>query len=141
MVEETLKDAPQEGVTRRSVFIAFLCIVGISVAGSVSAFLRYDLIGTGHLPRCALYPVLLLLAVGVLGAGLASGGLGVREGLFVAAPVVQWLYYRPRFTRGLTSADCILATHLGTGMLCLYLAGTSLWLRAGLPENIFLVGG
>jgi len=40
--------------------------MGISIAGSVSAFLRYDLIGTGHLPRCALYPILLLLLLGPL---------------------------------------------------------------------------
>ena len=59
--EEKIGNAADEGTTRRSLFIAFLCIVGISVAGSVSAFLRYDLIGTGHLPRCALYPVLYLL--------------------------------------------------------------------------------
>lgn len=56
---------PRERLTWRSGIILLACVVGISVAGCVSVFLRYDLIGTGHLPRCALYPILLLLFLNV----------------------------------------------------------------------------
>ncbi len=47
-------------VTTKALVVGFLLVVGITVAGCYSAFLRYDLIGTGHLPRCALFPMLLL---------------------------------------------------------------------------------
>ncbi|MFA0740549.1 MAG: hypothetical protein DFNUSKGM_000656, partial [Candidatus Fervidibacter sacchari] len=52
-----------ENVTVKAIVIGFLLVVGITVAGCYSAFLRYDLIGTGHLPRCALFPVMLLALV------------------------------------------------------------------------------
>jgi len=50
-------------LTVKSAVVAFGCIIGSSIAGCYSAFLRYDLIGTGHLPRAALWPVMVLLAV------------------------------------------------------------------------------
>lgn len=74
----------------------------------------------------------------VLVVGLAAGFIGVREGLMLAAPVTQLVFYRPRVRRGLTSPDCIGLTHLGTAQLVLYLVGTAVWLRAGMPENIWL---
>jgi hypothetical protein len=52
-----------ESATIKAIVIGFLLVVGITVAGCYSAFLRYDLIGTGHLPRCALFPVMLLALV------------------------------------------------------------------------------
>ncbi len=81
---------------------------------------------------------LLIVSLLVLAGGLLSGVLGVREGLMMAAPVSQFLFYRPRYRRGLTSRDCIVLTHLGTAQLMIYLVGTSLWARAGLPGNIFV---
>jgi 4-hydroxybenzoate polyprenyltransferase len=81
---------------------------------------------------------LLLLSSGVLLGGILSGSLGAREGLMLAAPLTQLLFYRPRYRRGLTAHDCIVLTHLGTAQLALYLMGTFLWLRAGLPANIHL---
>ncbi len=84
---------------------------------------------------------LLLGSVTFILIGLVTGTLGVREALFVVAPALQFVFYRPRYHRGLTSPDCILLTHLGTAMLVVFLIGASLWLRVGLPENIFLVGG
>src|SRR5690606_26621472 len=75
----------------------------------------------------------------VLAAGLATGAIGLREGLMLAAPPIQLAFYRPRFARGLTTRDCIVLTHLGTGLLLFYLAGTALWRAAGLPENVLLV--
>lgn len=70
--------------------------------------------------------------------GLGAGALGLREALFVGAPVVQFFFYRPRFARGVTSRDCIVLTHLGTVLLLTFLAGTLLWQQAGLPPNIYL---
>ena len=76
----------------------------------------------------------------VLAVGLLVSWIGLREGLMLAAPPIQLAFYRPRIARGLTARDCIVVTHLGTGLLLFYLAGTAAWLAAGLPANIFLVG-
>jgi 4-hydroxybenzoate polyprenyltransferase len=81
---------------------------------------------------------LLVLASSCLVFGLIRGTLGLREGLMLAAPAIQFAFYRPRFRRGLTGDDCVWLTHLGTGLLVIYLLGNELWLRSGLPENIFL---
>jgi 4-hydroxybenzoate polyprenyltransferase len=81
---------------------------------------------------------LLACSAAVLAASVALGVLGVRELLMVAAPAVQRAFYLPRFDRGLTTNDCILVTHLGTAQLVLFLVGTALWERAGLPPNIML---
>ncbi|MBK9261588.1 MAG: UbiA family prenyltransferase [Polyangiaceae bacterium] len=70
--------------------------------------------------------------------GIGSGALGVREGLMLVAPFTQFIFYRPRYRRGLTSHDCIVLTHLGTAQLVLYLVGTAIWLWAGMPANIYL---
>lgn len=74
----------------------------------------------------------------VLIAGLATGAIGVREGLMLAAPPIQLAFYRPRLARGLTTRDCIVLTHLGTALLVFYLAGTAIWSAAGLSQNIYL---
>ncbi|RMG11010.1 MAG: hypothetical protein D6729_18585 [Deltaproteobacteria bacterium] len=93
-----------------------------------------------HGPRFALRLVdgLLLLCALPLVAGLLTGVLGVREGLFLAAPAAQRLFYGPRVRRGLSGADCIALTHLGTGLLLFYLVGTRIWLALGLPANLYL---
>lgn len=85
-----------------------------------------------------LIDVLLALSIAVLAVAVLTGTFGAREALFVAAPVAQLFFYRPRLARGLTSADCVLLTHLGSAQLVLYLAGTRLWLDAGLPANLYL---
>lgn len=74
----------------------------------------------------------------VLLAGLLAGAVGVREALMLAAPPVQFAFYRKRLARGLTPADCIALTHLGTALLLFFLVGTAVWLRVGLPANIYL---
>ncbi len=81
---------------------------------------------------------LLVLSSLVLVAGLLARAIGAREGLMLAAPAIQLAFYRPRLRRGLTPRDCIFATHLGSALLVVYLVGTALWLRAGLPWNVFL---
>lgn len=74
----------------------------------------------------------------VLGGALFAGVIGVREGLMLAAPLGQRLLYPSRVERGLTSADCIFLTHVGSVELVLYLIGTACWSAAGLPANVFL---
>jgi 4-hydroxybenzoate polyprenyltransferase len=81
---------------------------------------------------------LLLVSGGVLVAGLLLRAIGLREGLMLAAPAIQLAFYRPRYRRGLTTPDCIVLTHLGTGLLAFYLVGTAIWSRAGLPANLYL---
>jgi len=77
------------GLTLRAAVIGLLCVLGISVAGSVSAFLRYDLIGTGHLPRCALYPVLVIILLNfVLGKLFNRRGLRRTEMLFIYCTIL-----------------------------------------------------
>ena len=80
---------------------------------------------------------LLWLSAAVLGVGVASGILGVREGLMVAAPLLQWLFYRHRLLK-LTSRDCVQLTHMGTALLTLFLCGTAVWRHYGLVSNIYL---
>lgn len=93
-----------------------------------------------HGPATAkrLIDALLVTSVVVLLLAVLSGAFGLRELLFVAAPVAQWFFYRPRLARGLTSRDCVVLTHLGSAQLLLYLLGTRLWLEAGLPENVLV---
>jgi 4-hydroxybenzoate polyprenyltransferase len=81
---------------------------------------------------------LLLTSVIVLSVAVLVGAVGVRELLMLAAPVIQWIWYRPRFRRGLTTADCIQVTYLGGALLILFLIGTRIWLDAGLTANIWL---
>jgi 4-hydroxybenzoate polyprenyltransferase len=82
---------------------------------------------------------LLVAAALALLVGLGTGAIGVREGLMLAAPASQLVFYRPRLARGLTTHDCVVLTHLGTAQVVLWIVGTWLWELAGLPENIYLV--
>lgn len=82
---------------------------------------------------------LLALSLVPLVVGVVLGAFGVRELLFAAAPPLQLALYRPRFRRGLTTPDCVWLTHFGTALLAFFLLGTAVWLRLGLPANIYLV--
>ncbi|MDQ3033886.1 MAG: UbiA family prenyltransferase [Myxococcota bacterium] len=94
-----------------------------------------------HGPQIArrIIDALLIAAAAALVAGLATGALGLREGLMLVAPATQLAFYRPRFARGLTAHDCIVLTHLGTAQVALWIVGTWLWSLAGLPDNVYLV--
>lgn len=81
---------------------------------------------------------LLVLAAVTIVVAIGARSLGMREGLMLVAPLAQWVFYRPRVARGLTSRDCIVLTHLGSAQLVLFLIGTAAWLRAGLPANLYL---
>ncbi len=99
----------------------------------------YPVIHGAHRARQIIDALLFLCCVPMVVA-LAMGWIGVREGLMLAAPIIQLVFYRPRYRRGLTPSDCILLTHLGSGLLVFYLISIQVWIAAGLPENIFLVG-
>lgn len=94
---------------------------------------------------------LLIASAAALLVAIGAGVLGVREGLMVVAPLSQYAFIRTRSAerpathtgdgsgrRTLTSRDCILLTHLGTAQLVLFLVGTALWLRSGLPANVYI---
>jgi 4-hydroxybenzoate polyprenyltransferase len=81
---------------------------------------------------------LLALSALVLVSSFFLRVIGVRELMMIVAPIAQLAFYRPRYLRGLTSRDCIVLTHLGTAQLVVFILGTTLWLRAGLPANVFL---
>ena len=83
---------------------------------------------------------LLALAAAALAIGFLFRAVGVRELLMLVAPAAQLAFYRPRFARGLTTPDCVWLTHLGTIELLVFLAGTEVWRRAGLPDNVWLGG-
>ncbi len=93
-----------------------------------------------HGPAIAqrLIDALLLASVLVIVVALLTGLFGMRELLFVVAPIAQWLFYRPRLARGLTSNDCIALTHLGSAQLVVFLIGTRVWLALGLPDNVWV---
>ncbi|NUN12652.1 MAG: UbiA family prenyltransferase [Myxococcales bacterium] len=74
----------------------------------------------------------------VLVVGVAAGVIGIREGLMIVAPTVQWGFYRRRWGQSLTSSDCVLLTHVGSAQLVIFLLGTALWEWVGFPANIFL---
>jgi 4-hydroxybenzoate polyprenyltransferase len=81
---------------------------------------------------------LLVVSALALVVGLALGWIGIREGLMLFAPSVQFVMVRPLFQRGVTSTDCIRLTNFGTALLVFYLIGNQVWLGLGMPANIYL---
>ncbi|MEO6577128.1 MAG: UbiA family prenyltransferase, partial [Polyangiaceae bacterium] len=81
---------------------------------------------------------LLLVSAAVLLVGLSERWIGLREGMMLAAPAIQFFFYRKRFTRGLTTPDCIHLTHLASALLAFYLLGNMIWLKLGMPANVML---
>ncbi len=141
------------GSSRAMSWAAIAVLAAFFVAFEITYEILYDLrdIDGDRAMHVPTYPVvhgverarqivdaLLALSAVVIVGGFVSGILGVREALMIAAPAAQFSFYRPRLERGITSRDCILLTHLGTAQLLFYLAGTAVWLRMGLPQNIFL---
>ncbi len=69
--------------------VALLLVIGVAVAGSFSALYRYDLIGLGHLPRAALYPILLILVANIVSRRVRGKPLmTTRQMLFVYIAVL-----------------------------------------------------
>lgn len=84
----------------------------------------------------SLVVVLCLASIGILAVARATRVTTTRELLMAAAPVAQLAFLRWRGAANVTRADCIRITVAGTVLLCLFLAGTALWERAGLPANV-----
>lgn len=81
---------------------------------------------------------LLVVSALALIVGIVVGALGLRESLMLLALPLQLAFYKPRYRRGLTSAECIGLTWLGAALLGVWLVGTHLWSAAGLPTNVWL---
>jgi 4-hydroxybenzoate polyprenyltransferase len=90
----------------------------------------------------AIIDALLVGAIVLVAGGVLSGRLGLREALFIAAPILQHVYIRRRLrsveSRPLGARDGLVITHLGSALLATFLVGSALWLRAGLPANVYL---
>lgn len=71
-------------VTGRAVLIGLLLVIGFTVAGCFSVLLRYEIIGTGYLPRGAI-AILMLLVIGngLLGMLVRRLKLGRNEILLI----------------------------------------------------------
>jgi len=85
-----------------------------------------------------LFDALLAASAAVLVLGLATGALGVREALMVVAPLSQRWFFRTRWPDRIDARACIVATHLASVELLVFLAGNAAWLAAGLPANVHL---
>ena len=84
-----VQEGTEQGVTVKALVLGFMAVVGITVAGCFSAFLRYDLIGTGHLPRCALFPLMLLMLLNAIWKKLLRRALFKRsELLFIYCTIL-----------------------------------------------------
>ncbi|MFO0662615.1 MAG: UbiA family prenyltransferase [Polyangiaceae bacterium] len=134
-------------------FAALLCFVVFFLAFEITYEILYDLrdvvgdrdekiptypVVHGELAARRIIDTLLVLAIIPMTVAFAFRWVGVRELLLIAAPIIQFAFYRPRYNRGLTPRDCIHITHLGSALLVFYLVGTWAWNRAGLPENIYV---
>ena len=62
--------AATQAITPRAVAIAFLLVIAFTVAGCFSVLLRYEIIGTGYLPRGAVALLLALVAANAALRGL-----------------------------------------------------------------------
>lgn len=73
-------DKKPHGFTARSVLMAIILIIGFTVAGCMSVMLRYEILGTGYLPRGVMALLLLLLLANLLWRKIRPGrGLTRQE--------------------------------------------------------------
>ena len=74
-------------------------------------------------------------SIAVLVLARAGSSVLTRELLMVLAPVAQLGFMAVRKPEDVTRRDCIGITYAGAAMLVLFLAGTAIWTRAGLPVD------
>lgn len=65
--------------------LAMVCVVAVAVGGAFSALVRYDLVGFGHLPRAAVYPVFWLLLLNAV-------VLWLRRSRWFSSPRLLYIY-------------------------------------------------
>lgn len=70
-------------LTPRAVVLGLLLAAGLTAAGCVSLFLRYEIIGTGYLPRGVVCLLLLVVGANGLSRVLRRGGLRRGEVLLI----------------------------------------------------------
>lgn len=75
-------DSPSP-LTFRAVSIGLVLAAGLTAAGCVSLFLRYEIIGTGYLPRGVVCLLLLVIGANALSRALRLGGLRRGEILLI----------------------------------------------------------
>lgn len=80
---------------------------------------------------------LLALSCSVLIGSFFMRIVGVREMLMMGGPVIGYLVMRRLIPQGTTIAHCVWITHLATALQIMFLVGTALWLKAGMPANVF----
>lgn len=80
---------------------------------------------------------LCLVPIVILVAGKVTRVITFRELLMVAAPIAMLAFVRARGPSKVSRADCIGVTYAGAALLVIYLVGTTLWARAGLPRDLF----
>lgn len=78
---------------------------------------------------------LCVVPIAILIVGRLVHAVGTRELLMIAAPVGMLVFLRVRGPSKVTRADCIGVTYAGAALLVVYLVGTTLWARAGLPSD------
>jgi hypothetical protein len=57
---------PRAGISGLTLTVSLLLVAGAAAGGAFSALVNYDLVGVGHLPRIAVFCVLLLIGVNAL---------------------------------------------------------------------------
>lgn len=80
---------------------------------------------------------LCIVPIVILVVGKITRVLTFRELLMVAAPLGMLVFVRARGPSKVSRADCIGVTYAGAVLLVVYLVGTTLWARAGLPRDLF----
>ena len=75
-------------------------------------------------------------SIAVLIGARAASLVTTRELLMVVAPAAQIAFLHHRTPERVSRADCIGITYAGAAALVIYLLGTALWARAGLPMDI-----
>ena len=70
-------------MTARALIIGSLLVIGLAVAGSVAVMLRYEILGTGYLPRGVMALLLLLLVGNILWRKFLPGRPLTRRELLV----------------------------------------------------------
>lgn len=75
--------SPSRGFTVRAVLIALLLVVGFTIAGSISVMARYEILGTGYLPRGVMALLLIVVVLNVLARKVGFRALTQRELLVI----------------------------------------------------------
>ncbi|HOS91916.1 MAG TPA: hypothetical protein PLQ54_01255 [Armatimonadota bacterium] len=83
--------AAREGLRAGTLATALVLVTAVAVGGAVSALVNYDLIGLGHLPRCAVFAVVILLVANALCRRFGRGhpfGRGQLAFVYIAVLVM-----------------------------------------------------